>query len=420
MPENTLTAAEIAGKPSHDDIRTMIARALFGDGYGSGDAWIYEIADGNCVVSRGHLGANAQHLRYSYTIEGDQVTLGDPVPVKLSWRDVPVQASEERGTRCFATDLQGLRFSESQGDIVRIEVCRDGTWQHQKYGEVKVTPEMRASFIANFNANVRKVGELPLDYDHDHTPAPGWITALESEGNSLYADVRLTPSGRKSIEDGEYRFFSPEWHPDWEDPETGAKHGPTLFGGGLTNKPFFRGMAALQCSEPTGAPPQETPTPMPENTQTGQDTPAPMTAAEVQQMRDRMTAVEAENAGLRAAEDRRGVSLTFSEMAFGENSRRKLAPTSQTALTDALMAIPSAQRQPVIEAIRSMQFAELGERGFVVGEESTPGANAVKFTASEEALMASEAKRRNLTVEQVRTAWTEARQAQIAEGRFRA
>lgn len=321
---------------------------------------------------------------------------------------------ERAGMLAFVTDLAGMAFSEDAATPVRLEVCRDGRWQHPSYGEIVINADTRAAFEANFAANVRRVGDLPLDYDHEPGPAPGWITGLRSEGKSLFADVRLTPEGRRRVESGEYRFFSPEWHPDWEDPEGGEKHGPTLFGGALTNRPFFRGMQAIACAEITtsrsaagaagGAPPTKE-TAMAEET-TGAAAAATqealaLQAAETRQMRERMTALEAENAALRAKEERAELVRTFSEMRLGERAM-SLAPVSRDALTEALVGIPEDRRKAVIDAISGLQLADLREVGFQPAPQSGGS-----LTAAEESAVESTAKSLGVSVEEARQKFIE-------------
>src|SRR5579862_5317743 len=256
--------AELDGQPSLDDRWSLIMAALGvgGDGYcyGCSSPWVVEIGVATCVVQRGE-----GYWLYPYTIadDGQSATLGVPKAGKMVWEevndpDVDVAAADLRAKRAepgetlaFVTDLRGLQFAETPaGTVVQIEVCRDGVWQHPTFGEIRVNEGVRDSFISNFQGNVRKVGELPCDYDHDRGIAPGWITALRKDGSRLLADVRLTTSGEANVKGGNYRLFSPEFSRDWQDPETGERHGPTLFGGAFTNWPFLRGMAAIRCTEP--------------------------------------------------------------------------------------------------------------------------------------------------------------------------
>lgn len=324
-------------------------------------------------------------------------------------------SEEQQGTLAFVTDLRGLAFSEDAGAPVQLEVCRDGQWMHPYYGEIVINADTRATFEANFAANVRRVGDLPLDYDHEPGPAPGWITGLYSVGQSLFADVRLTPSGRERVKNGEYRFFSPEWHPDWQDPEGGKKHGPTLFGGALTNRPFFRGMQAIACAEittsrsaagaPGGAPPTEEQAMAGETTTGAAAAATPeavaLQAAETRQMQERLTALEAENAAFRAREERAALARTFSEMRVGERAL-SLAPVSRDALTEALVGLPADRRQAVIDAISGLQLAELREIGFRPAAEA--GGN---LTAAEESAVESTAKSLGVSVEEARQKFIE-------------
>lgn len=441
MPE-LITAAEIDGQPSHDDLRALLMRALNpGDIWGPSSTWVNEVGDGACIVSR-----DGQNYRYPYTVsaDGQSVTLGTPEPVKLAWEPVklawePVGGAEvaatdeEPGTRAFVTDLRGLQFSEGAA-TTRIEVCRDGTWKHPKWGDIKVDTGLREKLVRNFAENVRKVGDLPLDYDHVKTRASGWIRNLENQGTSLYADVDLTPAAAEAVRNGEYRFFSPEYHLDWKDPETGQAHGPTLFGGALTNNPFFRGMQAICCSEfpPTGgrtgeqsggagdgaanheAPTErqmsETQTP-PAGAEAGTITAAEVAALQgaVQAAEARLQAVEVENAGLRTMREQDTLTQTFSEMSFGEGGKRKLAPASRNAAVEALMKLPSEHRQPVADLIRTLTFAELGERGFAAEEPA-----AIQLSEAEETSLRDLAKRNGLEFEAVKQTFLETKQRRAA------
>jgi hypothetical protein len=409
----TLTAAEIAGKPSMSDLMEKVQCAVnkvLGDLPCGCYCWVSDLTETDAIVTK-----DGEYFRYPYTLSADgEVELGTPVEVKLSWKDAPdaddaLEMSESgRGDLAFVTDMRGLQFSDA--GPVRIEVCRDGQWDHPKFGKIDVTPEMRQRFKENFDANVRKVGDLPLDYDHERGPAPGWITALSNEGGSLFADVQMTPTGRQKVQDGEYRFFSPEWVKDWKDPETGSSYGPTLFGGGFTNKPFFRGMAAIQCSEPApGGGPLEKPmdisTP-PAGTQTATE-PAENTQQFAEQ---RIQALEMEVATLRATEVRTGLTHTFSELAFGEHKGTKLAPASTQALVDALVVVPEAARKTVIDAISGLQFADLTERGI-----SIPADEAGEtLTAGEEAELKAQAQRNGLKFEELRANFLEVRKSRRA------
>lgn len=280
--------------------------------------------------------------------------------------------SEDGSRRFFVTELAGEQFSEPDADGKTrrwVQICQDGVWKHPTFGTVQVNQAFREKLVANFNGNVRRTS-IPTDYDHVTAgPASGWYQQLENRGSALFAEIEFTPTATGKVKAGEYRYFSPEWDANYVDPQTGTKHGPTLLGGGLVNRPFFRGMQPLTFSEPTGDEPQERQ--MPE-AQTGQDTPA-VTAEQFAELENRFKAQEKQLAEFRAAEERRGLTQTFSEMSFGEGGRQTLAPASRNALTEALLEVPTEAREKVVAAVKGLTFAELGERGFQGGEPEEPG-----------------------------------------------
>lgn len=303
---------------------------------------------------------------------------------------------------------------------VRIQVMRDGVWQHPRYGEIRVDASVRERMVRNFAADVRRMGAVPLDYDHEPGPAPGWITGLRAEGDSLVAEVELTPRGRQQVRDGEYRFFSPEWSEDWQDPATGARHGPTLLAGALTNRPFFRGMQPVMCCAEGGESPRvgagapeesmthtdggATATAAPADVaavvpaeipaaRTGSGEEPGQQAAEIQRLREEVVV-------LRARETQRLVTEAVTGLRFGE--RATLAPAAREALIGALVGLPEAARTAVLGALGSIQFAELGERGFAAPANAGTG-----LTPEQETAVLEMARTSRLPVETLRATYTE-------------
>jgi phage I-like protein len=132
----------------------------------------------------------------------------------------------------------------------KIQLMRVGNFASEEYGSFKITRETLATMLSNFEARVRgyEDGKLPIDYFHKNDEeAAGWIEklTLEAEGNELWAEVSWTPRAAKMLADGEIRYTSAEFHFDYQDNESRKKHGPTLFGAGLTNRPFIKGMDAV-------------------------------------------------------------------------------------------------------------------------------------------------------------------------------
>lgn len=72
MNTATITAAEIDGRPSHEDVSVLIRKALTGGAevHGPGSPWVVECGDKSRIVVR-----DGQNYRYPYTVK-DRV---DPV-----------------------------------------------------------------------------------------------------------------------------------------------------------------------------------------------------------------------------------------------------------------------------------------------------------------------------------------------------
>jgi len=94
---------------------------------------------------------------------------------------------------------------------------------------------------------------LPIDYDHatylrDDSRAAGWIHALKIAGGKLLARVEWTQKGAAAIAAKEYRFVSPVFEIDPDDPQAPREKqaGRILYvrGAGLVNDPALN-MPAL-------------------------------------------------------------------------------------------------------------------------------------------------------------------------------
>ena len=157
---------------------------------------------------------------------------------------------------------ESFQFSDS-GDI-NIQCLREGKFKHPWYGTLKFDRSFFNSMIKNFDADIPNP-EIAFDFKHDsESGAAAWITKLFTEGTNLMASVNLTPKGRKAIEEKEFKYFSIEYTDDYveyqyeeatdkngkaTEIEQKISHGPTTLGGGLTNRPFIKGMAPVSLSE---------------------------------------------------------------------------------------------------------------------------------------------------------------------------
>ncbi|MEX2126960.1 MAG: phage protease [Xanthobacteraceae bacterium] len=89
---------------------------------------------------------------------------------------------------------------------------------------------------------------LAIDWEHaqDHrapkgepAPAAAWIEDMQVRGDTIFARLRWSESGKRSVEAGEYRYFSPTFVAD--------RAGKVLrvLGGALVNRPAFTQLPAL-------------------------------------------------------------------------------------------------------------------------------------------------------------------------------
>jgi len=117
--------------------------------------------------------------------------------------------------------LDGIKFSEE--DKSEIQLLKMGEWNHPMYGPIKVTSDVFDEFVKNFKKDLRahssSIG-LPVDEEHHSAGgAVGWIKKLINRGSEgLFAIVEWNSKGRQMIKDAVYRFFSPEFYFQYEDP----------------------------------------------------------------------------------------------------------------------------------------------------------------------------------------------------------
>jgi phage I-like protein len=151
----------------------------------------------------------------------------------------------------FIVDTRGLEFDESNRSWVQMVPF--GEWVHPVYGHLNITPERAQRFASNVNNNVRGQ-QLDIDYAHkeDSTKgqkAAGWVIQAEVRDTGVWGLIEWTPVARKELDDGEWRYFSPEFQDEWLDPRTQTIHRDVLFGGALTNRPFLKGILPINLSE---------------------------------------------------------------------------------------------------------------------------------------------------------------------------
>ena len=149
-------------------------------------------------------------------------------------------------------------------DSINIQCLREGKFKHPWYGILDFNQKFFSDLIQNFEADIPNP-EIAFDFKHmPDYGAAAWINKFFIEDKNLMANVSLTKRGKESIKDKEFRYFSIEYTDDYvefefneelgEDGkpierETKISHGPTVLGGGLTNRPFIKGMLPVSLHE---------------------------------------------------------------------------------------------------------------------------------------------------------------------------
>ncbi len=152
-----------------------------------------------------------------------------------------------------------LEFSEGQakaGDSPAIpdtiHLIPIGQWEHDLYGPILITNADIREFAQNFNAGIRK--GVPITAGHEgfeELPAVGWITKVEVRDDGLWGEVDWNKLGTGILTDRQFKFFSPEFYRDYEDPQTHQIYRNVIVGGALTKSPYFKELEAVVFSDKT-------------------------------------------------------------------------------------------------------------------------------------------------------------------------
>jgi phage I-like protein len=123
-----------------------------------------------------------------------------------------------------------------------------GTFHSYAYGKMDITKEFIDKMVANYTAKVLGNRAPFIDTDHDQGAANGWITALQSREDGLYARIEWTDKGKQLIEAKAYQFFSAHFG-EVVDIKTGDPVYPVLIAASLTNTPVMNTMPPARLSE---------------------------------------------------------------------------------------------------------------------------------------------------------------------------
>lgn len=132
-----------------------------------------------------------------------------------------------------------------------IQILPTGKWDHPSYGVISITPDDIIEFKENFDKKIRK--DIPITQGHesfDEKPAVGWFTKVDDRGEQgLWGQVDWNETGKTALKQKAFKYFSPEFHQFYEDPETREEYKNVLVGGALTNKPYFKELKAVVFSD---------------------------------------------------------------------------------------------------------------------------------------------------------------------------
>jgi Mu-like prophage I protein len=154
--------------------------------------------------------------------------------------------------------LPAIELKEEDGRYTsRIPVLPAGQFKHPWYGDLDFGSSVLKSAKRHFDAKLLGT-DIMVDENHDRGQALGWFKSvdvgeLEINGQphaGLHAVVDWTPKGRELLSSNVYKYFSAEFG-SYTD-SAGKKTSNVLFGGGLTNRPFFKQMPPVRFDEDGG------------------------------------------------------------------------------------------------------------------------------------------------------------------------
>lgn len=150
-----------------------------------------------------------------------------------------------------------IELKEENGRFTsRIPVLPAGKFKHPWYGDLDFTEPVLRSAKRHFDNKLLGT-DIMVDENHDRGQALGWFKSVgvgetDIDGAphaGLHAVIDWTPKGRELLSSGIYKYFSAEFGSFTD--STGKKTSNVLFGGGLTNRPFFKQMPAVKFEEGT-------------------------------------------------------------------------------------------------------------------------------------------------------------------------
>lgn len=146
----------------------------------------------------------------------------------------------------------------ADGDNVReVEMLRTGKFTHWWFGELDITRDTLKQLKENYDGGVLH-RDISLDVSHmPQYGAVAWVKELSITRRKfatgmksvLVGKCEFTDQGVNLVKSKRFKYFSIEYDFEYQDKETGEKHGSVMGGGALTNRPFIPGMRPIQFSQ---------------------------------------------------------------------------------------------------------------------------------------------------------------------------
>src|SRR5580765_5240254 len=186
----------------------------------------------------------------------------DPQSIKAPKKDWKGRKHDDVSALVFTTEFYALpriELGDAEGEKVStLQVLPQGKFKHPWYGDLDFTEPMLRQMQRNFERKVLGI-DIAVDEGHDRGKALGWFRSVKHRNNhkingveyaGLFAEVEWNETGLALLESDAYRYFSAEVG-SYVSPD-GKKVPNVVFGGGLTNRPFFKQMPAVKFADLEG------------------------------------------------------------------------------------------------------------------------------------------------------------------------
>lgn len=161
----------------------------------------------------------------------------------------------------FYADAEKVSLVEADGTSAKwTKVFPVGVTKHRSdFGPKGITfsKDVLEAMISNYRAEGKP--ERAVNFFHrgattapgavDEKVAAGWIQDLELRDDGLYAQIKWTERARNYITKDELRYLSPEFTMGAISKDTGKPQGPTLLGAALLNDPFLTELPRVAAAE---------------------------------------------------------------------------------------------------------------------------------------------------------------------------